>query len=289
MQWTNRLAWAALVGAAFLGGCGDSKVAGGTGSDFPQPTARLLDTALQPISAGVWRLWKVVGDSAVATSQVADSAGFGLPASGLWIVEAWKDSLTSGSLAGLSKVSFTDTNCSRSVTYISGQDSSKVGILPCPDLAAPSLATRASKPMGVGVFGSAVGALAPVQTFVLVPGDKPAYRFMVWSVRWDTVKTPAPSTVGVDSVLLTLKEKQISALTGTVNTTLPAGDWYFEGWVAALDSDSGLYDWTYPVTPRWVDSSALRACFKTSTGNCPAHPGAAVWRKEADVFFVETR
>ena len=96
MQWTNRFAWAALVGLAFLGGCGDDKVAGGTGSDFPQPMARLLDSTLQPVSAGVWRLWKVDGDSATASSQVVDANGFGLPGSGLWIVEAWKDSSASG-------------------------------------------------------------------------------------------------------------------------------------------------------------------------------------------------
>lgn len=284
----NRLLGLALVGTAFLAGCGDTKSAGGTGSDFPQPMAKLLDTNLQPIAARVWRLWRVQGDSVEATLQVSDSNGFRVPTTGLWVVEAWTDSVQSGPLGGLSKSRFTDTgnSCSRSLTYLPGQGKAQVGVLPCSEsfLTAPSLHTRPkNKPLGVGMFGSADS----IQTVVAVPGGSAAYRFMVWSIRWDTVKPPVLSGVtGTDSVLITYRGERISALRGSVDVGLPSGDWYMEGWTASL-SDSGLYDWTYPPATRWVDSTALRTCFATATGDCSQHRvGPTIWHKEADAHFV---
>lgn len=285
----DRLLGALLAAAVLLSGCGDSKVAGGTGSDFPQPMARLLDTNLQPVSARVWRLWRVQGDSTEAVLQIADSNGFRVPVSGLWIVEAWSDSVNSGPLRGLSKSRFADTNstCSRVLTYLPGQSGTRmVGVLPCLDIAAPSLATpsRSTKPLGVGVFG----ASDSIRTIVSVPGASKAFRFMVWSIRWDTVKHPLPSTVtGTDSVLVSYRGKRTSLLHGTVDVGLPTGDWYFEGWAADLGDSLGLYDWTYPPATRWVDSIALRSCFGSASGDCTLHRvGPTIWYKEADAHFV---
>ena len=285
----NRIFGLALAGAAFLIGCGETKSAGGTGSDFPQPMARLLDTNLQPVSARVWRLWRVQGDSAEAAQQVMDSNGFRVPASGLWVVEAWTDSVQSGPLGGLSKSKFTDTgnSCSRSLTYLPGQGTQQVGVLPCSEsyLIAPSLHSRPSnKPLGVGMFGSADS----IQTVTTVPGGSAAYRFMLWSIRWDTVKHSVPSPVtGTDSVLITFRGERTSSLRGSVNIGLPAGDWYLEGWTASLGDPLGLYDWTYPPAIQWVDSSALKTCFESSTGDCSLHRiGPSIWHKEADAHFV---
>jgi hypothetical protein len=135
----------------------------------------------------------------------------------------------------------------------------------------------------VGVFEAA----DTIRMFTRVPNKVQAYRFMVWSIRWDTVKTPnIAQATGTDSVLISLRDKRISALPGIVDIALPSGDWMFEGWVAQ-PSDSGLYDWNYPMNPRWVDSTVLRACFEDSAGFCTSRPGPLIRNKEADVIFVE--
>jgi hypothetical protein len=134
------------------------------------------------------------------------------------------------------------------------------------------------------MFGSADS----IQTVTTVPGGSAAYRFMLWSIRWDTVKHSVPSPVtGTDSVLITFRGERTSSLRGSVNIGLPAGDWYLEGWTASLGDPLGLYDWTYPPAIQWVDSSALKTCFESSTGDCSLHRiGPSIWHKEADAHFV---
>jgi hypothetical protein len=287
----NRLFAVALASAAVLIGCGDTKSAGGTGSDFPQPLARLLDTNLQPISARVWRLWRVQGDSAEAVQQILDSNGFRVPSSGLWVVEAWSDSVKSGPLGGLSKSRFTDTNnsCSRALTYLSGSGTALVGVLPCADLPAPSLSTpsRLTKPLGVGVFGSTDA----IQRVSKVPGPPvAAFRFQIFQILWDSVKHPdtAQSVTGTDSVLLRYWGYRISSLPGAVDVSLASGDWMFKGWVAQLDS-TGMANWSKPpVSTSWANKAVLLACRDSvgSDGYCEARPTASSPQGEADVFFV---
>jgi hypothetical protein len=277
---------------AILAGCGDPKVAGGSGSDFPQPVARLLDTNYAPVQAPVWRLWKIEGDSARADHQVLDSSGFPVPGSGLWIVEAWPDTTSAGPLSGLSKSRFADTSCVRLLTHIAGEAANQFGVIPCKDLPPPSMKTRPTlHPLGVGVFG----AVDTAHRIVTVPGGSASYRFLLWSVRWDTVKLPIPSppaTVrGSDSILIVLADRKLSDLRGSFDMALPAGDWYVEGWTAGLDDTLGRYDWTYPPSYRWVDSLLLDTCFAnlsppSQVSNCPTSISTSPWHKEADAHFV---
>lgn len=289
---TNRLTWALVVLSAFLQGCGDAKVAGGSGSDFPQPTARLLDSALHPVSAQVWRLWSVEGDSATVKYQVVDSNGFSLPGSGLWVVEAWADTGASGSQSGLRKTAFADTACEHLLTHLSGESPNRFGVLPCRDLPPPSLKSRpSSRPIGVGIFGYADTA----HRVVSVPGGSAAFRFIIWGVRWDTIKQPVPSppasVSGRDSVLIVRSGWELSKIRGLFDSRLPKGDWYVDGWNAGLDDTLSNYDWVYPPATRWLDSTILGGCFSklqdgTSIGDCYFRADPSPWNKESDAHFV---
>ncbi|HXP90201.1 MAG TPA: hypothetical protein VN931_04635 [Fibrobacteria bacterium] len=285
----NRPYVLALVAAAILAGCGDTKSAGGTGSDFPQPMARLLDTNLEPVSARVWRLWRVdATDTARDSLQVVDTGGFRLPASGLWIVEAWTDSVAAGSRQGLAGVPFHDTSaCSHSLTYLQDRGTEIVGVLPCLDLAPPSVqGARKNRPLGVGVFG----ALDSIQRVVGVPGPAvAAFRFQIFRIAWDSIKHPdtAQSVTGTDSVLLLYSGQRTSLLPGTADITAPAGDWMFQGWVAALDS-TNLGQWSNPPPRLWANEAVLRSCTDSIGGalDCTARPTSSPPLGEPDVFFV---
>ena len=253
--------------------------------------ARLLDSNYKPIHAAVWRLWKVEGDSARPDRQIADTEGFQIPSSGLWVVEAWPDSIASGSILGLTKTRFSDTSCSRFLTHVEGLAPNQFGVLPCRDLPSPSQNSRpAKRPLGVGVFG----ALDTAHKVVQVPGGSASIRFMLWKVRWDTLKKPVPSppapVPGRDSILLQLGPRQWSSIRGSFDLALPSGDWYVEGWTATIDDTLGRYDWTYPPATRWADSMILDTCFRAavsaSGANCPASIAASPWHKEADAHFV---
>jgi len=285
----NRLFGLALVGAACLAGCGNANSAGGTGSDFPQPMARLLDTSLQPVSARVWRLWRVdATDTARDSLQVSDTEGFTLPRSGLWIVEAWSDSASAGSPQGLVGVPYRDTSeCSHSLTYLQDRGKEIVGILPCLDLQAPSVQkSRKNRPLGVGVFG----AMDTIQSVVPVPGPGvAAFRYQVFRVAWDSIKHPDPSqsVTGTDSVLLLFAGKRTSLLRGTADISVPSGDWMFQGWVAALDS-TNLSQWNSPPSRQWANESVLKNCTDSLGGAqyCSARPTSSPTLGEPDVFFV---
>lgn len=253
--------------------------------------ARLLDSNYKPVHAGVWRLWKVEGDTAWPDRQVSDTGGFQIPSSGLWVVEAWPDSIASGSMTGLSKAKFVDTSCSRFLTHLEGLAPNQFGVLPCRDLPSPSQASRpAKRPLGVGVFG----ALDTSHKVVPVPGGSASTRFLIWKVRWDTIKKPMPSppapVAGRDSVLLHLGSRQWSAIRGSFDLALPSGDWYVEGWNAAIDDTLSRYDWAYPPATRWVDSTILDTCFRSPSArlgaNCPASIAPSPWHKEADAHFT---
>ena len=287
----NRGFGLALVGAALLAGCGDANSAGGTGSDFPQPMARLLDTNLSPVSARFWRLWKVDGtDTARDSLEVPDTSeeGFRLPRSGLWIVEAWSDSIAAGSRQGLAGVPFRDTSdCSHSLTYLQDRGKAIVGIMPCLDLQAPSVQnSRRNRPLGVGVFG----ATDTIQSVVPVPGPAvAAFRFQVFRIEWDSVKHPdtTQSVTGTDSVLLVFTGRRTSLLPGTADITAPSGDWMFQGWGATLDStNSG--QWSSPPSRLWANEAVLRSCTDSLGGAqyCKARPTSSPTQGEPDVFFV---
>jgi hypothetical protein len=253
--------------------------------------ARLLDTNLQPVSARFWRLWKVDGtDTARDSQEVVDTvdAGFRLPPSGLWIVEAWSDSAAAGSRQGLAGVPYHDTSaCSHSLTYLQDSGTEIVGILPCLDLAPPSVqGTRKNRPLGVGVFGR----MDTIQRVVSVPGPPvAAFRFQIYRIEWDSVKHPdtAQSVTGTDSVLLAFAGKRTSLLPGTADITVPSGDWMFQGWVAAVDSTSQSA-WQSPVARQWANESVLLTCRDSVGGNgyCRARPTSSPSQGEPDVFFV---
>jgi len=224
---------AILVAILFLGCADDStRLAGGTGSDLPRPTARLLDTNLIPVPAKIWRLWKIVGDSAYPSLQIADPAGFQLPKSGLWLVEAWDDSSKSGTLDGLKNVKSPDSlgRCAQNLTYLAnGTDSSSVGVQPCSRVEAPSLKSRGDRPAGVGVFS----ADGDIRRVIRITGDHglDAYRFVVWRVLSDSLLyrgTPNNDTL----VKTQRREFRVSSIRGTIDITLPKGNWILEGWVS---------------------------------------------------------
>jgi hypothetical protein len=190
----------------------------------------------------------------------------------------------------LSKSVFSDTDnsCSRSLTYLSGSGTAVVGVLPCPDIAAPSLSTpsRSAKPLGVGIFGVADS----IRRVELVPGpDVAAFRFQIYQILWDSIKHPdtSQSVTGTDSVLVRFRESRISPLAGAVDVSLPAGDWMFKGWVAQLDATNSA-DWSNPPVRSWANKAVLLTCRDSVGGNgyCRARPTASPPQGEADVFFV---
>jgi hypothetical protein len=249
----------------------------------------LLDSSLSPVSARVWRLWRVDGtDTARDSLEVDDTAGFTLPRSGLWIVEAWSDSVAAGSRQGLAGVAYRDTSaCSHSLTYLQDRGKEFVGILPCLDLQAPSMQnSRKSRPLGVGVFGR----MDSIQSVVGIPGPPvAAFRFQIFRIAWDSVKPPdtTQTVTGTDSVLLLFAGERTSLLPGTADITAPPGDWMFQGWVAALDS-SNLGQWSSPPTRQWANEAVLKNCTDSlaGAGYCVARPTSSPTRGEPDVFFV---
>lgn len=280
--------WAILV-AALLASCADdsARLAGGTGSDLPRPVARLLDTSLAPVDAKVWRLWKVVGDTAYPDTQIVNLSGFSVPPSGLWIVEAWSDTVHSGSLAGLKKAWTHDTisSCAQHLTRIPGLAETQVGVQPCLWLAPPSRASRDESPVGVGVFGSQQA----IQRIIRIPGQnygRGSFRFVVWRIT-DSIKDgqAAPPT-SVDSNLMVFHKVQYSPIRGTVDVTVPEGRWLFEGWsFDPVNNDTIAWEKTIPQR-RFASDAELAMCVEDPEHACPGQPARHFSEADAsEVFF----
>ncbi|MEK7393146.1 MAG: hypothetical protein AAB214_11330 [Fibrobacterota bacterium] len=253
--------------AILLMGCADdtTRLAGGTGSDLPRPTARLLDTSLNLIDAKVWRLWQVYGDSAKASSQVVDSSGFVVPSSGQWIVEAWKDSSASGVFEPARRVQIGGKldKCETNLTYIHGMAEEFVGVLPCRDIAAPSGSAR--PPMGWGVFGRSdtIHRIVKIEP----PAAVDAWRFLVWKVRTDSTRRSVPGIDGgptKNSTILVINPvARYSPYRGLVDITVSPGIWLFQGWNGNILDSLQRKKWrdTIPDT-MWVDSTVLSSCIE---------------------------
>lgn len=277
---------------ALLFGCSDDdRVAGGSGTHLPKPTARLLDTNLQPLHAEVWRLWRVDGDQAIPTWQFTDPNGFEVPDSGLWIVEAWRDTTHSGFMDGLGSTATVGMDsCIRALTYLAGTEPSRVGVVSCQDLVAPTRHSRSNTtPLGVGVFGARMA----IQQIIRVPTtDKnrsDAFRFMVFRVDWSHGVTrrvvdgkEIPSRVPV-----IFDHQRISAERGLVDIEMNGrrGDWLFVGWGAeTLDSF-----WLHPQDTIMADSIKLSACkIAGNYGACKDQPFLDTWpsKNPGNVHFV---
>ncbi len=266
-----------------------AQVAGGSGSDLPKPTARLVDTLMNPIPAKVWRLWKIVKDSAYPTTQIADSMGFQVPPSGKWIVEAWSDSVQSGLMQGLltSKITLDLSVCPSNLTYLKGQDQSKVGVQSCLQLEGPSVASRPThRPVGVGVFGSQDS----IKQMIRIPGNRGlgSFRFAIWRVS-DSIKLGqlSPPT-SADSQLVWFQTVRYSPFRGTIDITLPKGRWLVEGWSTDTKNQTRLMWEAQLPRARWVGRSLLNKCFQDPNGACGNNqPGAQLSRQDAsEVFFV---
>lgn len=269
-----------LVGVALLLSCGDEeRVAGGSGTHLPQPTARLLDTNLQPLHAEVWRLWRLDGNEAVPTRQIVDPNGFLVPEEGQWIVEAWRDSAHAGSMQGLSSSQVVGAEaCMKALTYLPGTEADRVGVLACRDLASPTNHSRADgRPLGVGVFGTQT----PIQKIVRVPrwdtaasSFSDSRRFMIFQIHMsdttrDTIEngTKVPAYVNV-----TFSLKRSSEQPGLVDISLPQGDWLFVGWGGARMSTADSYLWANPPSSKWAKLAELKACMAAVTGACKDQP-----------------
>lgn len=291
---TPNLARFVLLVAALLAGCADdsSRLAGGTGSDLPRPTARLFDTAFQPIEAKLYRLWRYRGDSLVPTYQVATADGFVLPTEGSWIVEAWDDSASVGLVAGLPTVEAPTTSCLRTMArWITGSDG--IGIPSCQELIDTTnqrrplsmMRDRTPRPLAAGMFV----ATDTVHRYMQVPDDVKAFRFLVWKVLWETTKGPDTgvdvTTQEVDSVLLLFHGSIVSPRANMVDVTLPHGDWILEGWTATL-SDSEMVDWQAQPAAKWADSAIVRDCLENNLNDC-GRPSRAPWvdSKAPDKIF----
>ncbi|HNY30939.1 MAG TPA: hypothetical protein PKO15_08625 [Fibrobacteria bacterium] len=277
--------------SALLLGCGDDRVAGGSGTHLPKPTARLLDTNLQPLQAEVWRLWRVDGDQAVPTWQIVDPSGFLVPDDGLWIVEAWRDTAHAGGLEGLSAAKAVGMDsCTRALTVLPGTETSRVGVVACRDLAAPSRTSRAGDvPLGVGIFG----ARSAIQQIVRVPtynGNRSdAYRFMVWKIEWER-SIPKAIVDGKEvpaQVPIVFVEHRISAERGLVDISVgKPGYWLFVGWGGDKLDDF----WKSPADTLLADSLPLSNCLTASNlGACKDQPVQTGWPDAVDrpsVHFV---
>ena len=273
-----------LLVAVLLVGCADdsTRLAGGTGSDLPRPTARLFDSAYKPIEANLYRLWKIEGDSLVPSYQVNTTDGFVLPTEGSWIVEAWGDSERVGAIEGLKKMRAPSTSCLRTMArWITGEEG--IGILSCQDLIDTTGQRRplsmvrdnTPRPLAAGMFV----ASDTIHRFMQVPDGVQAFRFLIWKVQWEAPKKPdtgsAVTTHEVDSVQLLFHGSTVSTRSGMVDATLPRGDWIIEGWTAAI-SDSEMVLWASQPATKWADSAIVRNCLDQNASDC-GRPSQAVW------------
>lgn len=266
----------ALLCALLFSCSDDDRVAGGSGTHLPQPTARLLDTNLQPLHAEVWRLWRVDGDVAVPTRQIVNPNGFLVPDDGLWIVEAWRDTAHAGLLDGLSNTQTTGMDsCIKALTYLPGTESDRVGVMACRDLASPTSRSRAGgSPLGVGVFGSQT----PIQQIVRVP--KPngtasdSKRFLVWKIH--LTDTTRDTTIGAVYQAAQIKVGfefwRTSDQPGLVDISLPQGDWLFVGWGGGKMSPGDSALWKEPPQSKWAKLAELKQCLATTGGACSSQP-----------------
>ncbi|MBK9576323.1 MAG: hypothetical protein IPO40_04540 [Fibrobacteres bacterium] len=281
------------LACALLFSCSDDdRVAGGSGTHLPQPTARLLDTNLQPLHAEVWRLWRLDGDVAVPTQQIVNPNGFLVPDEGQWIVEAWRDTAHAGALDGLSNTQAIGMDsCIKALTYLPGTESDRVGVMACRDLASPTSHSRAGgSPLGVGVFGTQ----SPIQQIVRVPksnGTSDSRRFLVW--RIDLTDTTRDTTIGAVHQAAQVKVKfefnRTSEQPGLVDVSLRKGDWLFVGWGGGRMSQGDSALWKNPPVWKWAKFTELKKCF-SATGACPDQPmtlsGGPDTAEAADYFVV---
>jgi hypothetical protein len=263
---TSSSARLAILVAILLLGCADdtTRLAGGTGSDLPRPTARLLDTSLNLLDAKVWRLWQVYGDSAKATSQIVDSTGFVVPASGKWIVEAWKDSASAGEFDKSRRVKIAGKvdSCELNLTYLKGKSEEFVGVLQCLDIAAPSGGGRAL--MGLGVFGRAdsIHRIVKMTTAAL-----DAWRFLVWQVLPESTQRSVPGMQGTPNQNSTMLVRQpiprYSPYRGLVDVTASKGIWLYQGWNGRTFDSLENRTWLNSLpSSMWVDSADMANCIK---------------------------
>lgn len=272
------------MAAALLAGCADdsTRLAGGTGSDLPRPTARLFDSTFKPVAAQLYRLWRLDGDTLVPSHQVNNADGFVLPTKGSWVVEAWNDSTKVGSIEGLTRIVAPTTTCSSTIALML-QGTDGIGILSCQELIdttnhrRPLSMTRQStpRPLAAGMFN----AEDTIHRFLRVPDGVRAFRFLAWKVLWDTSKKPDTgtkvTTQEVDSVLMVFRGSQVSSRSSLVDVTLPSGDWIIEGWTATI-SDSSMAVWSAQPAAKWADSLVLRNCFDQNASDC-GRPSRSPW------------
>lgn len=298
---TSNLARFVLLAAALFVGCADdsTRLAGGTGSDLPRPSARLFDTAFHPVEAKLYRLWKVQGDSLVPAYQVHSSNGFMLPEEGVWVVEGWADSQKVGDVQGLARSSVPSTSCPQSITRVVNGDSG-LGIPTCEDLIdttnhrRPLSMARSTtpRPDAAGMFNVTDTA----RRYMIVPDGVQAFRYLFWNIQWGIPKRPdtgsGVTTHEVDSVLIVLRESlnQVSPRKGMVDVTVPSGDWLIEGWTATLP-DSEMVAWaTQQPIAKYADSASLRACAEAWGVDC-GRPTRADWiggKAPDKVFFYRS-
>lgn len=258
--------WAILV-AALLSSCADdsARLAGGTGSDLPRPVARLLDTSLVPVDANVWRLWSVDGDSAKPMEQIHSSLGFRVPASGRWIVEAWKDSASAAGFESAHSVRIQGNldSCESNLTYIQGMGDSVVGVLKCLDISSPSQ-DGAAKPVGWGYFGRKDTIHQIIRMPDTLAAD--AWGFAVWMVDTQTVR-PAwvDSTQHNADFIVRHPVIQYAPYRGLMDITTGRGIWLFQAWNGQIPVGEALIRWAdsvKSVDSMWVDAANLRSCIQ---------------------------
>lgn len=289
----NRHCILGALGLLLLIGCGeDARVAGGSGSHLPQPMARLLDSNLQEVGAGVWRLWRVDGEKVLADTQFVDSAGFPVPESGLWVVEAWSDTVHAGSIRGLAAAPYHDSSaCAHSLTYLGGVERPVVGVQPCGLITPPSMASRPGRPIGVGVFGAAIPIQKVIPLYVLKSNQRSnAYRFQIWQIDPSQTKGKGlgMGATSIDSVKVRYSDTLVSPLHGTVDITRKSGLWLFEGWSAALEQDSVVRsEWFQPPKERWVNSQIIDSCMAHASA-CQDQPGGISRTRQAEIYLVVT-
>ncbi len=283
----------ALVCALLFSCSDDDRVAGGSGTHLPKPTARLLDTNLQPLHAEVWRLWRVDGDVAVPTRQIVNPNGFLVPDEGLWIVEAWRDTAHAGLLDGLISAQATGMDsCIKALTYLPGTESDRVGVMTCRDLASPTSHSRAGgSPLGVGVFGTQ----SPIQQIVRVPkpnGTSDSRRFLVWKInRMDTTRDTTIGAVHqVAQMKVEFEVRRTSEQPGLVDVSLRQGDWLFVGWGGGKMSRGDSALWLNPPGSKWARYLELKECIAATSGACRGQPmtlsGGPDTAEAADYFVV---
>lgn len=262
---TRSLAPGAILLASLLWGCGDvsTRLAGGTGSDLPRPTARLLDTNLVPVEAKVWRLWRVVGDSAVPVEQIQDPSGFRVPSSGGWIVEAWLDSVSAGRFDVSHAVLIQGEldSCESNLTYIQGMGDSVVGVLKCLDIM-PLTQGGAGSPVGWGYFGRR----DTIHQIIRMPNTSAAdaWKFAVWKVDTLAVRASWVDTAQHKAALLVRHPVvRYAPYRGLMDITTGEGVWLFQAWNGIIPPLGEIAAWEDSLKDSmWVDSAALGACIQ---------------------------